>query len=125
MRFRTYRLKTADSVWITVTIHRKGRYGAATAGFQAWDSSPPHSSVYGTKHDIRLIATFHRARTSDRVIRAGSKAHTWSLILSRPEDQGGNLVTYGATQADAAEKMALHLLANLHKSRIDRTAEVV
>jgi len=125
MRFHAYRLNPADSVWITVTIHRKGPYGAATAGFQAWDSSPPHSSVYGTKRDIRLVATFRRARTSDRVIRAGSKAHTWSLILSRPEDQGGNLVTYGATQADAAEKMALLLLANLHKSRVDRAAEVV
>ena len=121
MRFHNYRLNPADSVWITVTIFRKGRcYGAATAGFKAWETAQPSIGS-----PAWLIATFHRARTSDRVIRAGSKAHTWSLTLSRPEDQGGNLVTYGATQADAAEKMALHLLANLHKSRVDRTAEVV
>ena len=125
MRFHNYRLNPADSVWITVTIHRKGPYGPATAEFHAWDSSPPHSSVYGTKRDIRSVATFHRARTSDRVIRAGSKAHTWSLTLSRPQDQGGNLVTYGATQAAAAEEMALLLLVNLYKSRVDHAAEVV
>lgn len=120
MRFHNYRLNPADSVSITVTIQRKRHYRAATAFFRVWDTAPPRIGS-----PAWTIATFHRARTSDRVIRAGSKAHTWSLTLSRPEDQGGNLVTYGATQEDAAEKMALLLLANLPKSRVDRTAEVV
>lgn len=122
MHYRTsyIRLNPSDTRYIGISLTRKSVYGAAQARFQVWVRMEKESYPF----DLPIRATFHKARTSDRVIRAGSKAHTWSLILSRPEDQGGNLVTYGATQYEAAEKMGLHLLANVLRSAVVNTGDI-